>query len=162
MNLRQRLFRASIWYPDAIPVDEWKTRNQKRVWWPLYDGIVMAMGLWAIGFGSPLMHRLFTNTIIDIAGGTLFLAGVVCSLGVAFPRLWRMELIGKSVVFTLLVVYAGLVGIFSVYPAYENGFVVLGLVLMCLPALMRLDLLGEEIKERRDEAKKAEETTDAE
>lgn len=143
--------RASIWHPDAIPPDEWKFRSLKRVWLPVYDVIVVLAGIWATVFGSPILHRLFPEDVIDLMGTTLTISAVVCLLGVAFPRLWRVEIAGKVVLVALLGGYAIAVMFFRTNPDPSAGFVVFVLLLALPTPLFRLNLLGEEIKDRRDD-----------
>lgn len=146
----QRLGRASIWHPDAIPPDEWKYRNLKRVWLPIYDGVAACAGVWAALFGSPLLHSLFDGPVIDAMGITLALVATVCFFGVAFPRLWRVEIAGKIILLSLIALYAFIVTVFRTNPDPAAGFVVFILILaLPLPAF-RLQGLGEEIKERND------------
>ncbi|WP_424462858.1 hypothetical protein [Pseudoclavibacter helvolus] len=147
----RRLWRASVWHPDALPIEEFKFRSLKRVWLPLYDAAAFGAGLWAIVFGSPILHRLFHPDVIDLLGALLAVAAAVCFAGVAFPSLWRVEIAGKLVLLMLLAAYALTIIAFRTNPQPEALFVVFILVLgMPLP-FFRLSLLGEEIKERRDE-----------
>jgi hypothetical protein len=145
------LYEASIWHPDAIPPDEWKYRNLKRVWLPAYDLTAIGAGLWAAAFGSPLLHTLFDEPVIDLMGWLLSVVAFVCLLGVAFPRLWRWEIGGKVTLMALLGTYAFIVAAFRTNPDPAAGFVAFVLVLALPLPLFRLTLLGEEIKERRDE-----------
>lgn len=147
----RRLWRATIWHPDALPPDEWKYRSIKRVWLPIYDLIVIGAGLWATAFGSPLLHRLFPEDVIDLAGMGFAVAGMVCLMGVIFPAFWKVELAGKLVVLLLLSVYGACVAIFPTQPNASSGFVVFILALGTLPPFIRLSILGEELKERRAE-----------
>lgn len=146
-----RLWRASIWHPDAIPPDEWKFRSLKRVWLPAYDVIVVLAGIWATAFGSPILHRLFDENTIDTMGMTLTVAAVVCLLGVAFPRLWQVEIAGKVILVALLGGYAIAVMLFRTNPDPSAGFIVFVLLTALPLPLFRLNLLGEEIKDRRDD-----------
>lgn len=150
------LFRASIWHPDAMPPDEWKFRSLKRTWLPLYDLIVIGAGLWATAFGSPLLHRLFAEAVIDIAGIGLAVAGMVCLVGVIFPAFLHVEYIGKLTVLFLLAIYGGCVAFFPTRPDPQAGFVVFILALSIIPPLIRLSIIGEEFKERRAEAEASE------
>lgn len=147
----RRLARATIWHPDAIPVDEWKYRSLKRVWLPLYDAAAFCAGLWAWWFGSPILHRLFTPDMTDLLGGLLAVAAAVCFLGVALPSLWRVEIAGKLVLMMLLAGYALTIIVFRTNPEPEALFVVFILALGIPLPFFRLTLLGEEIKERREE-----------
>lgn len=145
----RRLWCASIWHPDAIPPDEWKYRALKRVWLPFFDVLAFGAGLWAFMFGSPLLHRMFSEPVIDALGALLALAALVCLAGVAFPAMWRAEIGGKIVMLALLGGYAGAVLLFRTDPDPATGFVAF-VIALCFPLpLFRLGLLGEEIKERR-------------
>lgn len=142
------LWRASIWHPDAIPPDEWKFRNLKRVWLPLYDMIAIFAGVQAVLFGSTILNRLFPPSLVDLLGVILTIVATVCLGGVAFPRLWVVEIIGKVLLVGLVAGYVTTILMFSENPG-PNLFVV-GMLTFGLPlAFFRLNLLGEEFKERR-------------
>lgn len=146
----KKLWEASIWHRDAIPPEEFKYRSLKRVWLPVYDLIVMGAGIWATIFGSPLLHRLFPDDVIDLMGVLLAAAAFVCLCGVSFPRLWRVEIMGKIILVALLAAYAASVALFRLDPDPSAGFVVLVLILALPLPLFVLTLRGEEIKERRE------------
>lgn len=146
----RRLWRHTIWHTDAIPPEEWKWRKLKRVWLPLYDLIAIGAGVWASLFGSPVLHVLFHKTVIDTAGIVLAVVATICLLGVVFPRLWRWEIAGKVTLVSLLGSYAVAVMLFRTNPDPSAGFVVFILALSLPLPIFRLDLLGEEIKERRE------------
>lgn len=148
----KRLWRATIWHRDAIPPEEHKYRQLKRVYLPLYDGILVAAGLWATAYGSPVLHRLFSDDTVDVMGMALAVAGMVCFSGIAIPSFWLIEFIGKTVVIMLLGGYAGAVTLFRTNPDPSAGFIVFILALGLIPPFIRLTILGEEIKERRAEA----------
>lgn len=144
------LWRASIWHPDAIPPDEWKYRSLKRVWLPVYDLLAIGAGIWATLFGSPVLHELFAEPVIDAMGVLLTLVAAVCLLGVILPRLWRWEICGKVLLVALLAAYAAAVVLFRTNPAPSSGFVAFVIVLALPLPIFRLTMLGEEIKERRE------------
>ncbi|WP_378144824.1 hypothetical protein ACFJGV_15205 [Cnuibacter sp. UC19_7] len=147
----RRLFAASIWAPGAIPPDEWKYRNLKRVWLPLYDLIAIYAGLQAVLYGSTILNRLFTPDMVDAFGTAMVIVAVVCLAGVAFPHLWLMEMIGKVMLVGLVAGYVTTILLLSEAPT-PNLFVV-GMLTWGLPmSFFRLNLLGEEVKERRDSA----------
>ncbi len=146
------LFRASIWHPDAIPPDEWKFRNLKRVALPFYDLVAIGGGIWAACFGSPVLRALFEQHVIDAAGLALSVSAFVCLLGVIFPRLWRWEIAGKVALVALLAAYAAAVTFFRTNPDPSAGFAAFILVLALPLPIFRLSLLGEEIKDRREDA----------
>ncbi|GAA4774731.1 hypothetical protein [Microbacterium gilvum] len=148
MRLLRRLWRASIWHPEAIPADEWKFRNLKRVWLPLYDCIAIYAGIQAMLYGSTLLNRLFPPEWVDSLGLLFTFVATVALLGVAFPRLYAVEIAGKVVLVGLVAGYVAAIIFFSRSPE-PNTFVV-GMLAFGLPlAMFRLNLLGEEMKERR-------------
>lgn len=150
----RRIFAATIWAPGAIPPDEWKYRNLKRLWLPLYDLIAIYAGIQAILFGSTILNRLFDPYLVDSLGLAMTFVATVCLAGVIFPRLWLVEMIGKIVLVALVAGYVATILLLSESPT-PNLFVV-GMLTWGLPlAFFRLNLLGEEIKERRDIAEAA-------
>ncbi len=143
--------RGTIWHPDAISPDEWKFRNLMRVALPVYDAIVVGAGVWAMLWGSPILHRLFPEQVIVILGALLAVAGIACGVGVVFPALWRLEVMSKVALVALLGTYAVVVLLFRSSPDPSSAFVVFILLLALPLPLFRLSLLGEDIKERREE-----------
>lgn len=145
------LWRSSIWCEDAIPPNEWKYRNLKRVWLPVYDLVAIWAGIQAVAFGSTLLNRLFPPMLVDTVGVVFTAAAVAALLGVAFPRLWAVEILGKIVLVGLVAGYVSAILLFSRTPE-PNTFIV-GMLGWGLPlAMFRLHMLGEEIKERRETA----------
>ena len=147
----RRLWASSIWAPGMIPPDEWKFRNLKRVWLPLYDLIAVFCGVQAFLFGSPLLNILFPADLIDVLGVMMAVAALVCLAGVAFPRLWLVEIVGRVILVGMISAYVATIMLLS-QNAGSNLFVV-GMLTFGLPlAFFRLNLLGEELKERRASA----------
>lgn len=148
-----RLWRRSIWHPDSIPPEEWKYRWLKRVWLPIYDLFAIAAGFWAAAFGSPILYRLLGDGIaVDILGMMFAFVGTLCFLGIAFPSLYRIEIFGKILLIGMLGAYAAAIALFNANGDTTSWFVAF-VVLMTLPLpFFRLNLLGEEIKERREGA----------
>lgn len=145
------LFRASIWHPAAIPPGEHKYRNLKRVWLPLYDLIAVFCGVQAFLSGSPLLNILFPPNMIDVLGVMMAAVALVCLAGVAFPRLWLVEMIGKAILVGMICAYVATIMLLS--PNAGSNLVVVGVLALGLPlAFFRLNLLGEELKERRARA----------
>lgn len=148
MRMLARVFAASIWAPGAIPADEWKFRNLKRVWLPAYDVVAILAGVVATVQGSPLLNRLFTEPVVNCLGAGMSLVALVCLIGVAFPRLWVVEFVGKVLLVGIIAAYAATIFLFASNPN-PNDFIVLMLAFSLPFPLSRLNLLGEEIKERR-------------
>lgn len=100
----RRLWRASIWHPGAIPLHEKKYASLKRVWLPLYDVVAAAAGVTAIVYGSRLLDRLY-GPFTDTIGVFFSIVALICLAGVAFPRLWAVELAGKFVLVGMIIAY---------------------------------------------------------
>ncbi|WP_066041884.1 hypothetical protein [Herbiconiux solani] len=149
----RRLFAASIWAHGAIPVDEWKYRNLKRVWLPLYDLLAMWAGVNAVVFGSRLLNRLLSEELLDLVGIAFTVVAAVCLLAVAFPRLWAIEMVGKSLLVGMVFAYMASVILYPTPSPDEtpNWFIVAMLGFGLPLALFRLTMLGEEWKERHKE-----------
>lgn len=144
----KRVYKASVWHPESIPPEEWKYRQLKRVWLPIYDVIAFFVGVTAIIQGSPLLNRLYDHAFVDLMGLIFTACAVVCFMGVAFPRFWAVEIAGKIVLMSLIAGYATTILLFSQTPS-PNHFIVLTLFFALPLPMFRLSLLGEEIKERR-------------
>ena len=144
----RRLWRASIWHPAAIAPDEFKYRTLKRVWLPLYDLIAVYAGIQVILYGSRLLNEMFSDGWVDAFGAIFTMVAVVCLVSVSFPRLWGVEIIGKVLLVSLIAAYITMIVFFSTAP--QPQFFVAAMLAFGLPlALFRLNLLGEEIKQRR-------------
>jgi hypothetical protein len=154
-----RLWRASIWHPDAIPPDEWKYRSLKRFWLPAYDLLAIWAGIDAVLFGSRLLSRLLGGSgLIGLVGITFSIVAFACLLGVAFPRLWPVEMVGKVILVGMITAYAVAIVVYPAPapPTEPPNFFIMRMLSLTLPlALFRLTLLGEEWKERRAEGSPA-------
>lgn len=146
----RRLWRASIWHPDSVPPEEWKYRSLKRVWLPVYFALAALAGFWAtfIG-GSPLLRQLLHDNLIAALGGLLMIVSLTGLVAVLFPRLWRVAMLADGALVALLSAYAAAIWGRNIQGDLSSGFtsfiVCLGLPLM----FFHLQLLGEELKERR-------------
>jgi hypothetical protein len=123
----ERFRRWTVWHPiNTDPNDE--NRSGPRFWFPTYDIIALTLGIYAYFIGSPLLNRLFPQWFTDTMGIVLAIASVICLVGVCFPRLALLELIGKLAIVFLLGGYAGTV-LFRSASNEPNGFVVIVLVM---------------------------------
>ena len=152
MSKINRLWELTIWHPAAIDPDEWESRSLRRFWLPLFDLMLAAAGLWAFVYGSPVLHSLFSEKVIDFAGLALTFSSVVCLFGVIFPKLLKFELVGKIVLLALLGGYALAVALFRLNPDPSAGFVCFILVAAMILPMYRLNLIGEQIKNEREKA----------
>lgn len=146
------LWQASVWHPDAIPPDEWDHRHQRRVSLPLLDALMIVAGVWAMRFGSPLLNDLFEPELVDLGGAILAASAATCLIGVAFPRLWRIELFGKTALVFLLVTYASAITFFPRNPDPSSGFVAFVICgMLIFPCTRMVELI--EIRRRNREKK---------
>lgn len=122
----QRFIRHTVWHPiNTDPEDE--DRWAPRFWFPTYDVIAIILGWYAFQYGSPLLNRLFPPWLTDTVAVVLIAAACVCLIGVVFPKLALMELIGKLSLVFLLGAYAGTVAFMT--QTENNGFVVIVLIM---------------------------------
>lgn len=145
----RRIYNASIWAHDAIPTSEWKYRNLKRVMFPAIDFLFILGGLSAAKYGVPAISEFFPDMFVDLFAYTLSVVAFTCLIGVLFPRLWPLEVGGKSALLGLMVGY--FVALFMLTAAGEGnrGFVLLVAAVALCPIVWRLSLLGSEWQERR-------------
>lgn len=141
--------RQSVWHPESLPVEEFKYRHLKRVWLPLFDLISILIGILAFHYGSRLLNVLYPEWLIDTVSVVFVGAAVVALSGVAFPKLWLPEMIGKVIMLGLFGVYSATVWRSFFLGEVQSGFVAAMLMVPLLLPLFRLQLLGEEIKQRR-------------
>ena len=81
-------------------------------------------------------------------GTGMAVIAMICLLGVIFPALWAVELVGKAILVGIVSAYATTILLFASNPQ-PNDFIVLMLAFSLPLPLFRISLLGEEIKERR-------------
>lgn len=123
----ERFKRQTVWHPlNTDPDDE--DRSGPRFWYPMYNLITFALGLYALWLGSPLLNRLFPQWFTDSMGVVLMVAASICLIGVVFPKLSVLELVGKLGIVFMLGGYAGTVA-FRSKTTEPNGFVVIVLIM---------------------------------
>lgn len=148
MRVLRRIWRSSIWHPSAIPPEEFKYRNLKRIWLPLYDLTAVAAGVGAILYGSNMLNRLFSTGWVDALGSVFTMVAILCLISISFPRLWALEIIGKTLLVGMIAGYITMILLFSHSPTPQ--LFIASVLAFGLPlAMFRLNLLGEEVKQRR-------------
>lgn len=119
----ERFKRLTVWHPlNTDPEDAY--RHGPRFWYPGFDLIMVVLGAYAFTFGSPLLNRLFPSWFVDSLGVAILVSALFASIGVVFPKLFMVELVGKLALVFLLGGYAGTVGWLS-RTDEPNGFVVI-------------------------------------
>ncbi|MBC8726071.1 hypothetical protein F6X37_32405 [Paraburkholderia sp. 31.1] len=148
----RRLGSASVWAAGVVPTDDpW--RNAKRIWLPLFDVIMITSGINAIVFGSLLLDRLYGD-FTDIIGAAFVLVAAACLIGVVWPRMWPVEIVGKILLVSMIVGYVAAI-ILSPSPEQlvakeaPNWFIVSMILGLIVLPIMRLDNLIDEWVERR-------------
>lgn len=147
-----RLGAASVWAAGVVPTDDpW--RNAKRIWLPLFDVIMITSGINAIVFGSRLLDRLYGD-FTDIIGAAFILVAAACLIGVGWPRMWPVEIVGKILLVSMIVGYVAAI-ILSPSPEQlaakeaPSWFVASMLLGLTTFPLARLDRLLDEWVKRR-------------
>lgn len=155
---RRNWLQGTVWARDGIQPEDWKFRDLQRIWLPLYDLIAAFAGLMGMLFGSPLLGKVFggvdnyaTIDPVDWATGGFMLVALACLISVIHPRLWAMEIGFKVILVGMIAGY-----IYAIIAFGERGpsglpnLFVTGMLAFGLPlALFRLDILGQEILDRR-------------
>jgi len=145
----KRILAASIWGPHTIPIEEWPYRNLKRVTFPFIDLLFFFAGIVAILYGVAPLNNFFSEEIFYIFSGLLSFAALICFIGLAFPVLWMLELLGKSILIGLMVGYI-MTAIFANIATGENHIFDMFIAAIAItPVLWRVSLLGSEWQARR-------------
>lgn len=139
------LWRASIWHPHAIGVEDFKRRWTLRVWVPAYLVTMVLAGRGVIVSGSPVLDKVFDDWLVDTLGWTLALSAVVALVGVTF-RVWVAQIVGMVVIIGMAGTYGAALLVASESASSRDflAWLVLGTVWM---PLSQLTELGEDIKE---------------
>jgi hypothetical protein len=145
----KRLFAASIWARGAVPPEEWKYRNLKRITLPFIDFMFILGGVSAARYGVPAISEFFDDSVVDMFSFALSFIAILCLLGVSFPKLWGLEALAKSALVGLMGGYVVALFMLTAVGEGNRGFVfTVAVVAMALP-VWRLSLLGAEWQARR-------------
>jgi len=148
-SMVNRIFEASIWAEGAIPDQEWKYRNLKRVLLPILDLIFICSGVVATVVGIPAISKFFPSPIVFLFGLTLIIIAIGCLIGVAFPQFWPLEMACESILLGILASYALALIIVTLANESNRAFgLTLVIGLMCV-VVWRLSLLGAEWQTRK-------------
>ena len=117
--------RLTVWHPlNTDPSDEY--RHGPRFWYPIFDLVMVTLGVYAFYWGSPLLNHLFPIWFVDALGVAITCSALLAALGAAFPKLFLVEIAGKLGLVFFLGGYAGTVAVLS-RAEEPNGFVVITL-----------------------------------
>lgn len=143
------LFNLSIWAKHSIPAGEWKYRNLKRVLFPIVYLLFFCSGFYADQYGVPAISDFFPYSVIHVFSYILGTSSVLCLLGIAFPRLWPLEILGGSVILGLMTGYLLSLFIIAVIGPGNRGFVLFVSAIALAVVVWRLSLIGAEWQARR-------------
>ena len=146
-RILHNLWRASVWHPTAIPHNSAYiyVSPLKRVFLPAYDVVILWLGLAGIVQGFQSMSAIMPAFMPFVLYTSLAIAGVVCFVGCAFPRLWKVEVGGKVVIVAILTMIAISMTIAGFTLPNHTGITVTPLVIgLLIPPLIRLWTLGRE------------------
>lgn len=143
--------RASIWHREAIPASEAKYATPlKRVILPAFDIAVMVLGVLGLGTGGFVALRLTLPAHVPCAiYGVIAITGVVCFVGIGFPRLWAVELLGKTLMLGAMLILLGAFLQAGLTVPGHAGVVAAPMVVWgVLILLLRLWIIGVELGKR--------------
>lgn len=143
------LFSKTVWAPGAIRISEWKYRHIKWVMLPLIDLLLFIAGLSAVFGGAPAISAFFPNELVNVYGCSLSLVALACFIGVAFPRLWPLELVGRSILLGLVTGYTISLIVLALNGDMIRSFVSYFALVAMSPIVWRISLLGSEWQARK-------------
>jgi hypothetical protein len=141
--------RRSIWHRDAIPITEGElARDVKRWVLPVVDVLFILASISGLVRGMPSFEVVYSETVSNVAAVLILAASIACLVGVSFPRLWRLELVGKMALAFVLLTYAALLVFLSVGGS-ARGFVAGVCAASVVLPLWRIVWLGREYRRRK-------------
>lgn len=149
LSALKRLWSQTVWSKGAIPPEEWRYRSQKRFWYPLVDVLYALTGYSAIRYGVPAINEYFPDSHVDFFGASMMVASLVALVGVAFYRLWWLEVVGKCLLIGHMTVYVAAVLSLTAVGSDARGFVTGVALLASFLLMMRLSIIAAEWQERR-------------
>lgn len=139
MNLIHRIFRNSVWGRNGVPPEDWRYRGLYRWVLPLTDIFFFWFG--AVGYwnGINTVEAAASQTWQEYWSLGIAISSTIAFIGVLFPKLWLVELLGKIPLVGLVSVYiviffsqgltdtpnmlatAGLISILILLPVWRIG-----------------------------------------
>lgn len=150
LSILVRLRRPTVWAPGAIPADEVKYAGPlKRVVFPLFDVALIVAGFYAVRSGIPSLDQLLPDRFSDALAYTFVLCAFGALLGIVYPALWAVEMIGKVLLVGILGMY--FLALRTLAGPDGNRDFISALVLAIVPWLLfRLWIIGVELRKRLD------------
>jgi len=138
------LLKHTVWASDAIPLDEWKYRNLRRVVLPFMDALLILGAISAAGLGVPALNEFFPSVATPIFAYSLLLASITSIVGVIFPKQWRLEISGKVAILGLMVGYLCSLVILVLDGDGNRAFIFFIAMVTIVIVIWRLSILGSE------------------
>lgn len=143
------LARQTIWHPGAIPESEGEVgRDIKRWVLPTIDLLLIVGGILGLRGGLPTFAVIYNQAVATAASGAVLALASLCLIGVAFPRLWLIELTAKCGLALVLVTYSILLLALAAAEAGTRGFVAGVSAALCTIIVWRIVWLGRERRRR--------------
>lgn len=127
--LLRRLFLASIWAPGRFEKGD-LYGYYVRVILPITDAAFIYIGLGGALNSVPALREVYETYQADLIAVTFAFTGLVCLLGVAFPRLYVMEIIGKAFTLWSIIAFTIVLGVLAGPRAYVAGFMIFPLLIL--------------------------------
>jgi hypothetical protein len=155
-GVMRKMWRATIWHPNAISLAEGETsREMKRYVVPLSDALRSIMGFTAVNLGMPSFDIMYNSFISTVAAWTLLGAAITALVGLAFPRLWVAEAVGKLLMLIVLVGYAAALWVLVAQGGDTRGVVAAAFTGLLFLPMWNLQRIGREWRARQAARKAA-------
>jgi len=150
MDIGRRLWRATIWHPDAIPASEGElARDVKRWVLPPFDMLIIFGSYLGLHGGMPNLAIVYNDAVSHAASIAVLVFAVACLIGVSFPHLWALELSAKVGLVTVLITYTILLFALAAWEYPARGFISGAMAAVTVLPVWRIVWLGREERHRR-------------
>lgn len=101
----KKLWEQTVWAPGGVPQEDYRFRGLFRWVLPLLDLAFIYFGVAGWWAGIATVAQATTHTWQEYWSAGIAVAAFVALVGVAFPRLWWVEVAGKAPMVGLVFVY---------------------------------------------------------
>jgi hypothetical protein len=140
----------TIWADHAIPPEEWKYRNLKRIALPVIDVAFITVGVGGAANQVPALSEFYPDVMVDFFCWLFASFALLALFGVAFPHQWRVEIAAKLLILGALLGFAAAL-IMIIVEAGGGGsrvYILGGLAIPLTVVVWRLSILGSEWADR--------------
>lgn len=137
----KRLWQATVWAPNGVPAAAWRFRGIFRLVLPLTDVFFLYFGTVSWWTGVSAVRAATGHEYAAWWSASVALAALGALVGVAFPKLWALELAAKIALVGLIFGYVALFAVRIVTDFHTSASAGLVLILILLP-LWRVGDLG--------------------